>query len=145
MAFIYIPEDKPEEWDLRRIVREKQEPQNYGKEWIRERIRKQLRREMDERVREYIPDDIQEAIRQLRDAGWLPTQQQRDFENGFGAWVREAFTDVGFLILFLLFVLIGSLYLSQRTMFYILSLILLSVIVVNAPKLRRLIELLKGV
>ena len=140
MAFIYIPEDKPEEWDLRRIVREKQK-QNFGREWIRERVREQLRREMDERIREYIPDDIQEAIRQLRDAGWLPAQQ-RDFENGFGAWVREAFADVGFLILFLLFVLIGSLYLSQRTMFYVLSLILLSIVIVNASKFRRLIELL---
>lgn len=142
MAFIYIPEDKPEEWDLRRIVRERQEPQNYGKEWIRERIREQLRREMDERVREYIPDDIQEAIRQLRDAGMLPAQQP---EPGIAAWVREAFKDVGFLIIFLVFVLVAGVYLGQRTLFYILSLILLSIIIVNADKFRRMLELLKGV
>ena len=139
MAFIpYL--EKPEEWDLRRIVRERQEPQN--KEWIRERIREQLRKQMkEERIAEHVPPDIREAIRQLRDAGWLPAQQ-RDFVNGFGAWVREAFADVGFLLLFLLFVLIGSIYLGQRTMFYILSLILLSIIVVNAHKFRRLIELI---
>ena len=139
MAFIYIPEDKPEEWDLRRIVREKKEPQNYGKEWIRKRIREQLRRDMDERVREYIPDDIQEAIRQLKDVGWLPAQQP---EPEFGRWVREVFKDIGFLIIFFLFVLIGSMYLGQRTMFYVLSLLLLSIIIVNAHKFRRLIELL---
>jgi alkylation response protein AidB-like acyl-CoA dehydrogenase len=139
MAFIYIPEDKPEEWDLRRIVREKQK-QNFGREWIRERVREQLRREMDERVRKYIPDDIEEAIRQLREAGWFPAQQP---DPGFGGWVREVFKDIGFLIIFFVLVLLGSIYLGQRTMFYVLSLLLLSIIVVNADKIRRLLELLR--
>ena len=134
MAFIpYL--EKPEEWDLERIVKEEKRKRKEDK-WIRERIREQLRRQMDERVREHIPDDIEEAIRQLRDAGMLPAQQRE-----FG-WVREFFADVGFLFIFLIFVLIGSIYLGQRTMFYILSLLLLSIIIVNAHKFRRLIELL---
>ena len=140
MSFIYIPEDKPEEWDLRRIVREKKEPQNYGKEWIRERIRQQLRKQMEERIAEHVPPDIREAIHQLREAGWLPAQQP---DPGFGRWIREAFKDIGFLIIFFIFILIGSMYLGQRTMFYILSLLLLSIVVVNADKIRRLLELLR--
>ena len=141
MAFIYIPEDKPEEWDLERIVRERrkinQDPQNFGREWVRERLRK----EMEEEAAKHIPPDIREAIRQLRDAGWLPAQQP---DPGFGGWVREAFKDVGFIIIFLVFVLVGSIYLGQRVMFYILSLILLSIIIVNADKFRRLLAMLGG-
>ena len=102
---------------------------NVGREWIRERVREQLRKQMDKRAREHIPADIQEAIRQQK--------------PGAGGWVREAFADVGFLIIFFVFVLIGSMYLGQRTMFYTLSLILLSIIIVNADKLKRLLELLR--
>ena len=109
---------------------------NFGREWTRERLRKQ----MEERAREHIPPDIREAIRQLRDAGMLHAQEP---EPGIGGWVREAFKDVGFLIIFFVFVLIGNIYLGQRTLFYILSLILLSIIIVNADKLKRLLELLR--
>ena len=138
MAFIpYL--EKPEEWDLERIVRERkkinQDLQNLGREWVRERLRKQI----EEEAAKHIPPDIREAIRQLREAGWLPAQQP---DPGIGGWVREAFADIGFLIIFFVFVLVGSMYLGQRTMFYILSLLLLSIIVVNADKFKRLIEIL---
>ena len=157
MAFIpYL--EKPEEWDLQKIVEEELKEKGYKPQevrvdrwlrepsaWLRERMeeqfREQLRKQIDERAREYIPDDIEEAIRNLREAGWLPAQQRR---HDFG-WVRELFADVGFLIIFLVFVLLAGVYLGQRTLFYILSLILLSIIIVNADKFRRMIELLKGV
>jgi len=112
---------------------------NVGREWIRERVREQLRKQLDKRAREHIPPDIQEAIRQLKEAGMLHAQQR----PVAGGWVREAFADVGFLIIFFVFVLLGSMYLGQRTMFYTLSLILLSIIIVNADKFKRLLELLR--
>ena len=109
---------------------------NFGREWVRERLRKQ----MEEQAAEHIPPDIREAIRQLKGAGMLPAQQP---EFGIGGWIREALKDIGFLTIFFVFVLFGSMYLGQRTMFYILSLILLSIIIVNADKLKRLLELLR--
>ena len=135
---------------------------NFGREWVRERLRKQ----MEEEAAKHIPPDIREAIRQLREAGWLPAQLREAGKMPKGlhdagiaeqlreagrimrqrqdvGWIREAFADVGFLIIFFVFVLVGSIYLGQRTMFYILSLLLLSIIIINADKLKRLLELLR--
>ena len=50
---------------------------------------------------------------------------------------REVTEDIGFLVLFLIFVLMGSLFLSEKAMFYLLVLLLLGMIVVNADKIRR--------
>ena len=176
-------------------------------------------RRFEERIRERIPQDIAEAIRQLREAGKLPQHapENRDInrilhkygdivdidllrrlreqqpqvgavdphrdlfavlhkygdivgrqqleriveERGIeieprpipqveapwepiGRALGEFFADVWFLILFLIFVVFSSIYLGERPTFYILSLILLSILVVNADKLRRMIELLPG-
>ena len=149
---------------------QEREPSEWLRERIREQIREQMRKQMEEQVREHIPEDIKEAIDQLREAGWLPRQlveagrlpeeylykplseqlravgrvMEEQRQGGFG-WVREFFSDIGFLVIFLVFVLLAGVYLGQRTLFYILSLILLSIIIVNADKFRRMIELLKGV
>ena len=97
----------------------------------------------DRDAKEYTEEYLQEDINQLQEDDWKPTHQQG--VNVIAGWVREFFADIGFLIIFLMFVLIASVYLGQKTLFYILSLILLSIIVVNAHKFRRMIELLKGV
>ena len=162
MAFIpYL--EKPEEWDLERIVRKRRKEQREREQKLLEKLDRKL---FEKHITKHIPPDIREAIRQLREAGWLPAQLReagkmpkelhdagiaeqlrevgrimRQQRQGVG-WVREAFADVGFLIIFFVFVLIGSIYLGQKTMFYILSLLLLSIIVVNADKIKRLIEIL---
>ena len=164
MSFIYLDEEMRQEAtkkerDLRRIVERYREwrklhpeqPEGmveglrdwWGfRQWKgqRERERKLLERLDRKMFEEHIPPDIQEAIRQLEGAGMLPAQQP---ELGIGGWIREAFKDIGFLTIFFVFVLVGSMYLGQRTMFYVLSLILLSIIIVNADKLKRLLVLLR--
>ena len=107
---------------------------SYMQEWFRER--------MEEQIAEHIPPDIREAIRRLREAGQLPLREQAE-EPGFISAIREGIRDVGVIILFLIFVLVGSIYLGQRAMFYILTLILISMILVNADKFGRLLHILK--
>ena len=141
------------------------------RQWKEQREREQKllerldRKIFKEHITEHIPPDIREAIRQLREAGWLPAQLREAGKMPKGlhdagiaeqlrevgrimrqrqdvGWIREAFADIGFLIIFFVFVLVGSMYLGQRTMFYILSLLLLSIIIINADKFKRLIEIL---
>ena len=143
MAFIpRPPEEYEEKFDLRRVVeeylRERQEARQERRyDWFYQ----QWRRRVEERVAQHIPPHIRDAIRQLREAGRLPAQVEPVPVDGFVGAIREALADIGFLIIFLVFVLIGSIYLGERAMFYILSLILLSILVVNAHKLRRMFEL----
>ena len=144
MAFIpRPPEEYKEKFDLEKVVedylRERQEAKQERRyDWLYQR----WRRRMEEMWAEHIPPHIREAIRQLREAGRLPPQPEPVPVNGIAGAIREAFADIGFLIIFLVFVLIGSIYLGERALFYILSLLLLSIIVVNAHKLRAMFELL---
>ena len=161
MAFIYLDEEMREEAEkrgeeLRRIVEKYKEwrklhPERPEKFWDRVRDWWEFRQWKGQREEEIELEDGWEPSQrkgqreeeiELED-GWEPSQQQG--VNVVADWVREFFSDIGFLILFLIFVLIVSIYLGQRVLFYILSLILLSIIVVNAHKFRRMIELLKGV
>ena len=140
MSFIYLDEEMRQEAakkerDLRRIVEKYKEwrklhPESPEGFW--DRVRDWWRFRQWKGQKEEIEVEV----------GWEPAQQAQI--NNVGKWVREFFADIRFLILFLIFVLIASVYLGQRVLFYILSLILLSIIIVNAHKLRRMIELLKG-
>ena len=56
---------------------------------------------------------------------------------GVARFFREVTEDIGFLVLFLIFVLMGSLFFSEKAMFYLLVLLLLGMIVVNTDKIRR--------
>ena len=142
-----VPPEQPEHafdalrqtWDFLRWRRDEEE-QARRSAFIEHRLDEMFR----EHIAQHIPPDIREAIRQLRAAGYLEPAQEPVQINGIILALREAFADIGFLIIFLVFVLFGSIYLGERPMFYILSLILLSIIVVNAHKLRRMIELLPG-
>ena len=102
-------------------------------------MEEQFRKRMEEQFAEHIPPDIREAIRRLREAGQLPLREQAE-EPGFASAIKEGFKDVGVLIIFLVFVLVGSIYLGHRAMFYILTIILISMILVNVDKFRRILE-----
>ena len=143
MGFIYLDEEMRKEAEkrgeeLRRIV------ERY-KEW--RKLHPEIPEGFWERVRDWWRFRQWKGQREEEietEVGWEPAQQRQGV-NVVAGWVREFFADIGFLILFLIFVLVASVYLGQRVLFYILSLILLSIIVVNAHKFRRMIELLKGV
>ena len=142
MGFIYLDEEMRKEAEkrgeeLRRIV------EKY-KDW--RKLHPERPEEFWDKIKEWWKFRKWEGQREtikLED-DWEFTQQ-RQGANVVAGWIREFFADIGFLILFLIFVLIASVFLGQRVLFYILSLILLSIIVVNAHKFRRMIELLKGV
>ena len=106
-------------------------------------MEEQFRKRMEEQIAEHIPPDIREAIRRLREAGQLPLHEQAE-EPGFVSAIKEGFKDVGVIIIFLVFVLIGSIYLGYRAMYYILTLILISMILVNVDKFKRLLHMLLG-
>ena len=56
-----------------------------------------------------------------------------------GDYIRPFVRDLKFIIIFLVFVVVGSTFLSERAMFYILALIFLGMLVVNAEKVRNLL------
>ena len=62
---------------------------------------------------------------------------------GAARFFREVTEDIGFLVLFLIFVLFGSLFLSEKAMFYLLTLLLLGIVIVNADKIRRALAWLR--
>lgn len=99
------------------------------------------RRSFEEKVAQNIPPDIRQAIRDLREAEMLPGQEPKRPKVGLIDAIREALKDIGFLIMFLVFILLGNVYLGERAMFYVLSLILLSILVLNSHKLRKLLIL----
>ena len=55
---------------------------------------------------------------------------------------REALSDAKYLFIFLLFVFVGVHVLSERAMFYILLVILFSILIVNADRIQRAINMI---
>ena len=140
------PEGKAERfrdwWDFQRWKRQ-EEKEKRTQELLERLDRKMFEKQFEEQIAERIPPNIRETIRKLREAGQLPFREPAS-ELGIIGAIKEAFKDVGVLVIFLVFVLVGSIYLGHRTMFYILSIILLSMILVNVDKFRRLLHMLTG-
>ena len=97
----------------------------------------------DERIKPFLEfmDNINTDLKvdNFRDPPEIIIEGVEQGEGFAGAvrFFREVTEDIGFLVLFLIFVLMGSLFLSEKAMFYLLVLLLLGMIVVNADKIRR--------
>ena len=88
------------------------------------RIREQRR---DEGVRREVHDQL------------FPIVEADPFE-GFVNVMRNVMKDVGMLVAFLIFVVIASAFLSERALFYILCVILLSILVINADRVTQTVD-----
>ena len=72
----------------------------------------------------------------------FPIVEADPFE-GFVNVMRDVMRDVGTLVAFLVFVVIASAFLSERALFYILCVILLSILVINADRVVGFVELFR--